>query len=169
VVMCYPPFGYNPWHANRLFADPTSAQDCVKLSQVAWCQAVFEAMIVPPLREKVVMEPLAGRQSLAEFEKTFPDEPRCAAYLFRQRLDDFECPGGGGSRAVLLKSRAFTHECRYCGSANVNHRRNVDPSIEAAINRVVLGRLFSRYSSHIGSQHGSSKNGSVSRTRRLGC
>jgi predicted RNA-binding Zn-ribbon protein involved in translation (DUF1610 family) len=68
------------------------------------------------LREKVVMEPSVGRQSLAEFEKTYPDEPRCAACLFKQRWrDDFECPGCGGSRAAFLKSRAYTYECLDCG------------------------------------------------------
>jgi transposase-like protein len=61
------------------------------------------------------MQPSFGRQSLAEFEETFSDEPRCAEYIFKQRWrDDFECPGCGGGRAALLKSRAFTYECRDC-------------------------------------------------------
>jgi hypothetical protein len=42
--------------------------------------------------------------------------------------DGFECPGCMGSRAALLKSRAYTYECRDCGrqtsitSGTVMHR-----------------------------------------------
>jgi hypothetical protein len=56
------------------------------------------------------------RESLAEFQGIFADEQSCAAYLFRQRWPDgFKCPGCGGSHAALLKSRAYTYECRECG------------------------------------------------------
>jgi hypothetical protein len=61
------------------------------------------------------MEHSAARRSLAEFQETFPDESRCATYLFKQRWrDEFECPGCSGRRAAFLESRAFTYECRDC-------------------------------------------------------
>ena len=40
----------------------------------------------------------------------------CAEYLFERRwLEGFVCPGCGGGRAWLLKTKAFTYECADCG------------------------------------------------------
>ena len=59
---------------------------------------------------------MARARSLAEFQKSFPDEESCAAFLFRQRWPDgFVCPGCGKRRVVGVKSRPRLHECLDCG------------------------------------------------------
>jgi len=59
---------------------------------------------------------MARARSLAEFQKSFPDEESCAAFLFKQRWPDgFVCPGCGKRRVVGLKSRPRLHECLECG------------------------------------------------------
>lgn len=59
---------------------------------------------------------MVGSQSLLEFQQRFPDEARCAQFLFDRRWPDgFVCPGCGGTRSHLLKSRAYTYECVACG------------------------------------------------------
>src|ERR1700731_4499612 len=59
---------------------------------------------------------MARARSLAEFQKSFPDEESCAAFLFKRRWPDgFVCPGCGKRRAVGLKSRPRLHECLDCG------------------------------------------------------
>jgi transcription elongation factor Elf1 len=57
----------------------------------------------------------AGR-TLAEFQKEFPGEARCAAFLQARRWPDgFVCPACGKGRAVALKSRPRLFECLDCG------------------------------------------------------
>src|SRR5271168_2568385 len=59
---------------------------------------------------------MARARSLAEFQKSFPDEESCAAFLIKRRWPDgFACPGCGKCRAVGLKSRPRLHECLDCG------------------------------------------------------
>jgi transposase-like protein len=59
---------------------------------------------------------MARARSLTEFQEAFPDEASCAAFLFERRWPDgFVCPACGKSRAVVLKSRAYTYECSDCG------------------------------------------------------
>src|SRR6202051_3725739 len=59
---------------------------------------------------------MARARSLAEFQKSFPDDESCAAFLFKQRWPDgFVCPGCGERRVVRLKSRPRLHECLDCG------------------------------------------------------
>ena len=59
---------------------------------------------------------MARARSLAEFQKSFPDEESCAAFLFKQRWPDgFVCPGCRKRRVVGLKSRPRLHECLDCG------------------------------------------------------
>ena len=61
-------------------------------------------------------QPVARGRSLTEFQKGFPDEAGCAAFLFKRRWPDgFVCPSCGGNRAAALKSRAYTFECYGCG------------------------------------------------------
>src|SRR5271155_2791762 len=61
-------------------------------------------------------QPVARGRSLTEFQKEFPDEAGCAAFLFKRRWPDgFVCPSCGGNRAAALKSRAYTFECYGCG------------------------------------------------------
>ena len=61
-------------------------------------------------------QPVARGRSLTEFQKGFPDEAGCAAFLFKRRWPDgFVCPSCGGNRAAALKSWAYTFECYGCG------------------------------------------------------
>jgi len=54
--------------------------------------------------------------SLDEFQKRFPDEAACAAFLVKKRWPDgFVCPACGCLRPAELKSRAYTYECLDCG------------------------------------------------------
>jgi transposase-like protein/predicted RNA-binding Zn-ribbon protein involved in translation (DUF1610 family) len=55
-------------------------------------------------------------RTLSQFQKQFPDEEICAAYLAARRWPDgFVCPGCGGKRAWRLPSRARLFECPDCG------------------------------------------------------
>ena len=59
---------------------------------------------------------MARARSLAEFQKSFPDDESCAAFLFNRRWPDgFVCPGCGKRNAVGLKSRPRLYECLDCG------------------------------------------------------
>lgn len=59
---------------------------------------------------------MARGRSLAEFQRDFPDDESCARFLFKRRWPDgFVCPGCGGRRTALLKSRARLYECLNCG------------------------------------------------------
>src|SRR5271163_1070944 len=61
-------------------------------------------------------ELMARARSLTEFQKAFPDETSCAAFLFGRRWPGgFVCPVCGNGRAASLKSRAYTYECSECG------------------------------------------------------
>lgn len=54
--------------------------------------------------------------SFEEFQKRFPDEAACAAFIFKKRWPKgFVCPACGCMRPVTLKSRAYTYECLDCG------------------------------------------------------
>lgn len=59
---------------------------------------------------------MARGRSLAEFQRAFPDEASCAAFLSARRWPDgFACPACGEARAVALKSRPRLLECLDCG------------------------------------------------------
>ena len=59
---------------------------------------------------------MARARSLTEFQRAFPDETSCAAFLFERRWPGgFVCPVCGNARAAALKSRAYTYECSDCG------------------------------------------------------
>src|SRR5271163_3662486 len=59
---------------------------------------------------------MARARSLTEFQRAFPDEASCAAFLFERRWPGgFVCPVCGNGRAAALKSRAYTYECSDCG------------------------------------------------------
>ena len=59
---------------------------------------------------------MARGRTLAEFQKEFPDESRCATFLFARRWPKgFVCPTCGKGRAVALKSRPRLFECLDCG------------------------------------------------------
>ena len=55
-------------------------------------------------------------RSLLEFQRRFPDERACAAYLARTRWPDgFRCPSCGHAKGWELSTKAFTWECAGCG------------------------------------------------------
>src|SRR3954454_5663196 len=59
---------------------------------------------------------MAVSHSLLAFQQRFPDEAHCAQFLLERRWPDgFVCPGCGGNRGHLLRSRAYTYECVACG------------------------------------------------------
>ncbi len=54
-------------------------------------------------------------RSLIAFQRHFPDEAACAAYLAAIRWPDgFRCPACGHDRAWRLATKAWTYECRHC-------------------------------------------------------
>jgi hypothetical protein len=55
-------------------------------------------------------------RSLIEFQRRFPDEGACAAYLAQARWPDgFRCPACGHDKGWELATKAFTWECSFCG------------------------------------------------------
>lgn len=53
--------------------------------------------------------------SLIAFQRQFPDEAACAAYLVSMRWPDgFHCPACSHEHAWALKAKAWTFECRRC-------------------------------------------------------
>jgi ISXO2 transposase-like protein/transposase-like zinc ribbon protein len=55
-------------------------------------------------------------RSLLEFQRRFPDERACAAYLADARWPDgFRCPACGHDKGWELATKAFTWECAGCG------------------------------------------------------
>ena len=54
-------------------------------------------------------------RSLIAFQRRFPDDAACAAYLAAIRWPDgFRCPGCGHDHAWSLKTKRWTYECRRC-------------------------------------------------------
>jgi len=54
-------------------------------------------------------------RSLLEFQRQFPDDSACAAYLAAARWPDgFICPDCGGRRACLLSTKPHTYQCSTC-------------------------------------------------------
>lgn len=54
-------------------------------------------------------------RSLLEFQRRFPDEAACAAYLRQLRWPEgFVCPACGSTRGWALATKAHTHECADC-------------------------------------------------------
>jgi predicted RNA-binding Zn-ribbon protein involved in translation (DUF1610 family) len=54
-------------------------------------------------------------RSLPDFQRHFPDDAACAAYLAKARWPEgFVCPTCGHGRAWRLKTKAFTYECSRC-------------------------------------------------------
>jgi hypothetical protein len=52
-----------------------------------------------------------------DFQRCFPDEAACAAYLFAARWPGgFVCPGCAKTKAWGLQTKSWTYECAGCGS-----------------------------------------------------
>ena len=54
--------------------------------------------------------------SLVDFQRRFPDEAACAAWLFEARWPTgFRCPACDHDKAWPHGGKAFTYECAACG------------------------------------------------------
>ncbi len=54
--------------------------------------------------------------SLIDFQRRFPDEDACAAWLFAARWPTgFQCPDCGGEKGWPHGGKRFTYECASCG------------------------------------------------------
>ena len=106
--------------------------------------------IVPRLsRRRGAMRGLrmARARSLTEFQKAFPDEASCAAFLFERRWPGgFVCPACGKGRAAALKSRAYTYECSACG-------RQTSITAGTALHRTKLPLTVWFWAAHLMSTH----------------
>src|SRR5260221_9206745 len=84
-------------------------------------------------------QPMARARSLTEFQRAFPDEASCAAFLFERRWPGgFVCPVCGKGRAAALKSRAYTYECSDCGRQTSITAGLAAPPGKATLNVFVL-------------------------------
>ncbi len=90
---------------------------------------------------------MARARSLTEFQKAFPDEASCAAFLFERRWPDgFICPVCGNGRTAALKSRAYTYECLDCG-------RQTSITAGTALHRTKLPLTVWFWAAHLMSTH----------------
>ena len=90
---------------------------------------------------------MARGRSLTEFQKEFPDEASCAAFLFKRRWPDgFVCPSCGATRAAALKSRAYTFECYGC-------HRQTSITAGAAMHRTRLPLTAWFWAAHLMTTH----------------
>ena len=56
------------------------------------------------------------QMTIPQFEKMFPDEDACCAYLVSHRWPDgVHCPRCGSVRVYALQTMAFKWECMDCG------------------------------------------------------
>ena len=109
-------------------------------------------------------------RTLAEFQKEFPDEPRCAAFLSARRWPDgFVCPACGRGRAVALKSRPRLLECLDCRRQTSLTAGTAMHRSEIAADDVVLGGACDgdAFQRHVGATIGGTN--SASPIRRPGC
>src|ERR1700692_2034696 len=92
-------------------------------------------------------QPMARARSLTEFQRAFPDEASCAAFLFERRWPGgFVCPVCGKGRAAALKSRAYTYECSECG-------RQTSITAGTALHRTKLPLTVWFWAAHLMSTH----------------
>ena len=90
---------------------------------------------------------MARARSLTEFQRAFPDEASCAAFLFERRWPGgFVCPACGNGRAAALKSRAYTYECSGCG-------RQTSITAGTALHRTKLPLTVWFWAAHLMSTH----------------
>ena len=104
-------------------------------------------------------QPVARGRSLTEFQKGFPDEAGCAAFLFKRRWPDgFVCPSCGGNRAAALKSSGIHLRVLWLRSSDFDHGGHGDAPHAAAADGVVLGRTFDgdTFQRHVGAAVGGS-------------
>src|SRR5712692_7157680 len=90
---------------------------------------------------------MARARSLTEFQRAFPDEASCAAFLFERRWPGgFVCPVCGKDRAAALKSRAYTYVCSDCG-------RQTSITAGTALHRTKLPLTVWFWAAHLMSTH----------------
>ena len=90
---------------------------------------------------------MARARSLTEFQRAFPDEASCAAFLFERRWPGgLVCPVCSKDRAAALKSRAYTYECSDCG-------RQTSITAGTALHRTKLPLTVWFWAAHLMSTH----------------
>src|SRR5208283_6103759 len=102
-------------------------------------------------------QPVARGRSLTEFQKEFPDEASCAAFLFNRRWPvGFVCPSCGGNRAAALPGIHL--RVLWLPSSDFDHGRHGDAPHAAAADGLVLGRAFDgdTFQRHVGASIGGS-------------
>jgi transposase-like protein/predicted RNA-binding Zn-ribbon protein involved in translation (DUF1610 family) len=83
---------------------------------------------VYPMDSKVAAgEPKITRQmTLADFDRMFPDEAACKAFLAARRWPSgVRCPRCGNDKVYAGKARPFTWECKKCGAGKSAYRFSV--------------------------------------------
>lgn len=86
-------------------------------------------------------------RSLLVFQKAFPDEAACAAFLARRRWPKgFVCADCGGRKAVELKSRAWTRQCTAC-------RRQTSVTAGTVLHRTKLPLTVWFWAAHLMATH----------------
>jgi transposase-like protein len=72
-------------------------------------------------------EPKITRQmTLADFDRMFPDETSCKAYLMAQRWPNgVRCPRCGNDKVYAGKAKPWTWECKKCGAGKSAYRFSV--------------------------------------------
>ena len=75
-------------------------------------------------------------KSLISFQRMFPDEAACAAWLFSMRWPEgFQCPGCGHDHGWALRAKAHTFECTSCHrqtsvtAGTILHGSKLDPTV----------------------------------------
>src|SRR6266852_4572964 len=107
---------------------------------------VVSSLIKPP-QGAMTGQAMARARSLTEFQRSFPDEASCAAFLFTRRWPGgFVCPVCGKGRAAALKSRAYTYECSDCG-------RQTSITAGTALHRTKLPLTVWFWAAHLMSTH----------------
>jgi hypothetical protein len=69
---------------------------------------------------------ITPQMTLPEFDRLFPDEAACKAYLVSRRWPDgVRCPRCGNEKVYTGKARPWTWECKKCGAGKSAYRFSV--------------------------------------------
>jgi ribosomal protein L37AE/L43A len=107
----------------------------------------WSAMIWRMNTEVKTSEPKITRQmTLAEFDRMFPDETACRAYLMAQRWPNgVRCPRCGNEKVYAGKAKPWTWECKKCGAGKSAYRFSVIAGtiFENTNYKLLIGSRFS--------------------------
>ena len=110
-------------------------------------------------------------RSLIEFQRRFPDEKACAAYLADARWPDgFRCPECGHDKGWGLSTKAFTWECALCGKQTSVTAGTMMHGSKLSLTAWFWGAwLMATHSNGIVGPANCSSNSGSARTRAPGC